>query len=281
MRKLVRHVGCVDAPAMPARQPARQRRRRRRLRRNRSISNRRRRPSRRPHEFAAKNGWAMAITVVGPTGDLVYFSKMDGTQYASIAISQHKARAAATFRRPTKVFEDRIATARRRAGDHARRRHRIRRRHSARDRRQDRRRDRLQRRHRRAGRPDLPGRRRCDEVIERAIFEFQTAGAKTPAVSFQAPIRLAEPLDRRRGDVAERQQHPGPDERRGEIGDLETPIRHREHAGDQRHRRAERPGKAADEDRESAPLPDEGLARRNDGSDAATTATCDRRGFRA
>ena len=62
------------------------------------------------HEFAAKNGWAMAISVSGPSGDLVYFTKMDNTQYASIAISQHKARAAATFRRPTKVFEDRVAT---------------------------------------------------------------------------------------------------------------------------------------------------------------------------
>ena len=61
-------------------------------------------------EFAAKNGWAMAISVAGPSGDLVYFQKMDNTQFASIAISQHKARAAATFRRPTKVFEDRIAT---------------------------------------------------------------------------------------------------------------------------------------------------------------------------
>jgi glc operon protein GlcG len=59
---------------------------------------------------AAKNGWAMAITVVGPTGDLVYFEKMDNTQYASVVIAQHKARAAATFRRPTKVFEERIAT---------------------------------------------------------------------------------------------------------------------------------------------------------------------------
>src|SRR5712671_2239001 len=59
---------------------------------------------------AKKNNWFMAITVVGPSGDLVYFTKMDNTQYASIAISQHKARAAATFRRPTKVFEDRIAT---------------------------------------------------------------------------------------------------------------------------------------------------------------------------
>jgi glc operon protein GlcG len=62
-------------------------------------------------DFAAKNGWAMAISVAGPSGDLVYFQKMDNTQFASIAISQHKARAAATFRRPTKVFEDRIATA--------------------------------------------------------------------------------------------------------------------------------------------------------------------------
>jgi uncharacterized protein GlcG (DUF336 family) len=58
---------------------------------------------------AKKNNWAMAITVVGPTGDLVAFAKMDNTQYGSIVISQHKARAAAIFRRPTKSFEDRIA----------------------------------------------------------------------------------------------------------------------------------------------------------------------------
>jgi len=57
---------------------------------------------------AAKNGWGMAIAVVGPTGDLVYFRKMDNTQYASVTIAQHKARAAATFRRPTKAFEDRV-----------------------------------------------------------------------------------------------------------------------------------------------------------------------------
>ena len=34
---------------------------------------------------------------------------MDGAQYASIDIAQHKARAAATFRRETKVFEAGIA----------------------------------------------------------------------------------------------------------------------------------------------------------------------------
>jgi uncharacterized protein GlcG (DUF336 family) len=58
---------------------------------------------------AKKNNWAMAITIVGPSGDLVYFEKMDNTQYGSIAISQRKARAAAIFRRPTKAFEDRVA----------------------------------------------------------------------------------------------------------------------------------------------------------------------------
>ena len=59
-------------------------------------------------EFAAKNGWAMAISVAAPSGDLVYFQKMDNTQFASIAISQHKARAAATYRRETKLFEGAI-----------------------------------------------------------------------------------------------------------------------------------------------------------------------------
>jgi uncharacterized protein GlcG (DUF336 family) len=33
---------------------------------------------------------------------------MDGAMLASIKIAEHKARAAATFRRPTKVFEDGI-----------------------------------------------------------------------------------------------------------------------------------------------------------------------------
>jgi glc operon protein GlcG len=58
---------------------------------------------------AKKNNWFMAITVVGPAGDLVYFAKMDNTQYASVTISQHKARAAAIFRRPTKAFEENLA----------------------------------------------------------------------------------------------------------------------------------------------------------------------------
>ena len=58
---------------------------------------------------AKKNGWAMAIAVVTNGGYLVHFSRMDQTQIASIQIAQHKAKAAATFRRPTKAFEDRVA----------------------------------------------------------------------------------------------------------------------------------------------------------------------------
>ena len=54
---------------------------------------------------ATKRGWPMCIAVVSPSGDLVYFVKMDDCQYASIKIAQHKARTAATYRRPTLVFE--------------------------------------------------------------------------------------------------------------------------------------------------------------------------------
>ena len=56
---------------------------------------------------AKKNGWLMAVAVVSNSGFLVHFSKMDQTQFASIQIAIDKAKAAATFRRPTKVFEDR------------------------------------------------------------------------------------------------------------------------------------------------------------------------------
>ena len=54
---------------------------------------------------ATKRGWPMCIAVVGPTGELVFFEKMDDCQYASVTIAQHKARTAARYRRPTVVFE--------------------------------------------------------------------------------------------------------------------------------------------------------------------------------
>src|SRR5665213_3286350 len=55
---------------------------------------------------ATKRGWAMNIAVVDSGANLVAFLRMDGAQLASVAISQHKARTAAKYRRPTKAFED-------------------------------------------------------------------------------------------------------------------------------------------------------------------------------
>jgi uncharacterized protein GlcG (DUF336 family) len=55
---------------------------------------------------AKKRNWnIMCIAVVDTHGELVYFEKQDNCAHASTAISQHKARAAARYRRPTLVFE--------------------------------------------------------------------------------------------------------------------------------------------------------------------------------
>jgi glc operon protein GlcG len=58
---------------------------------------------------ARKNNWTMAFAVADPAGHLVYFEKMDNTQTASIKVAIVKARAAATYKRPTKTFADAIA----------------------------------------------------------------------------------------------------------------------------------------------------------------------------
>jgi glc operon protein GlcG len=55
---------------------------------------------------ARKRDWKMNVAVSDSGGNLVAFQRMDGAMLASIQIAQHKARAAVTFRRPTKVFED-------------------------------------------------------------------------------------------------------------------------------------------------------------------------------
>jgi len=44
--------------------------------------------------------------VVDPHGALVYYERMEDTQYASNDIAIGKARAAATYRRPTRAFAD-------------------------------------------------------------------------------------------------------------------------------------------------------------------------------
>jgi glc operon protein GlcG len=53
-----------------------------------------------------KNGWNVAVAVVDNHGFLVYFERMDNTQTASMDIAIGKAKAAATYRRPTRVFTD-------------------------------------------------------------------------------------------------------------------------------------------------------------------------------
>jgi glc operon protein GlcG len=52
-----------------------------------------------------KRGWKLNVAVVDSGANLVAFVRMDGAQIGSIAISEHKARASAKYRRETKAFE--------------------------------------------------------------------------------------------------------------------------------------------------------------------------------
>jgi glc operon protein GlcG len=58
---------------------------------------------------AEKNHLHMAIAIVDPGGELVYFEKMDGTQTGSVQVAIDKARSATLYRRPTKFFEDALS----------------------------------------------------------------------------------------------------------------------------------------------------------------------------
>jgi uncharacterized protein GlcG (DUF336 family) len=53
-----------------------------------------------------KNSWNVAVAIVDTHGYLVYFERMENTQYASMDIAVGKAKAAATYRRPTRAFAD-------------------------------------------------------------------------------------------------------------------------------------------------------------------------------
>jgi glc operon protein GlcG len=59
---------------------------------------------------ARKNNWNMAVAVVDPSGNLVYYEKMDNTQLGSAKVSVNKARSAALYKRPTKAFQDALAS---------------------------------------------------------------------------------------------------------------------------------------------------------------------------
>ena len=57
---------------------------------------------------ARKNSWNVVIAVVDTGGHLVYLQRIDGTQYASVAVATQKAQSSVAYRRPTKVFEDAV-----------------------------------------------------------------------------------------------------------------------------------------------------------------------------
>jgi glc operon protein GlcG len=58
---------------------------------------------------AAKNNWTIAVAIVDPAGNLVYYEKMDNTQLGSANVAIDKARSAVLFKRPTKAFQDALA----------------------------------------------------------------------------------------------------------------------------------------------------------------------------
>ena len=58
---------------------------------------------------ATKNNWSVAVAIVDPAGNLVYYEKMDNTQLGSANVAIDKARSAALFKRPTKAFQDALA----------------------------------------------------------------------------------------------------------------------------------------------------------------------------
>lgn len=56
-----------------------------------------------------KNGWNHVFAIVDGGGNLIAFEKSDLAGNASVPIAEAKAKMAATFRVPTKVYQDRLA----------------------------------------------------------------------------------------------------------------------------------------------------------------------------
>jgi len=61
---------------------------------------------------AKKNNWNVAVAIVDNHGLLVYYEMLDDTQTASANVAIEKARTSATYRRPSKEFEENIAAGR-------------------------------------------------------------------------------------------------------------------------------------------------------------------------
>ena len=58
---------------------------------------------------AAKNNWAVVISIIDSGGNIVMLHRHNDVQLSSIEISQGKAKTALMFKRPSKVLDDAIA----------------------------------------------------------------------------------------------------------------------------------------------------------------------------
>jgi glc operon protein GlcG len=61
---------------------------------------------------ALKNKWNVTIAVLDDGGNLLFLQRMDDAPLGSIVVAQEKARTALRFKRPTKTFEEIIASGR-------------------------------------------------------------------------------------------------------------------------------------------------------------------------
>lgn len=59
---------------------------------------------------AVAHGWPMVIAIVGSGGHLVMLHALDQVQHGSVPVAQAKAETAVNFRRPSKLFEDAVAS---------------------------------------------------------------------------------------------------------------------------------------------------------------------------
>lgn len=57
---------------------------------------------------ARQDNWNVVIAIVDAGGHLISLKRMDGTQIGSVEVALKKAQAAVYFKRPTKVFQERV-----------------------------------------------------------------------------------------------------------------------------------------------------------------------------
>ena len=58
---------------------------------------------------ATRNSWKVVIVIVDEAANLMYLQRNEDVQLGSLQIAQAKARTAALYRRPTKVWADRLS----------------------------------------------------------------------------------------------------------------------------------------------------------------------------